>query len=472
MAKEKEASNFLWEKKVGKETYEKKKTMKLSIKEGMAASVTSGAGEAYISPFALAIGANNAQIGLLSSIPSILSPLSQIAGSRMMEKHSRRRIIFTSVLLHALMWLPIIVLGLLFFGKFSLFSLPAALVAFYSLYAIFGAIAGPAWFSLMGDLVPEKIRGVYFSRRNRICGAVALAATVLSAFLLDFFKTRGYILIGFSVLFLIACIFRIVSAFTFRRHYYPRLELNNGYYFSLWQFVKNAPYNNFGRFAIYVALMNFAAAVAGPFFAVYMLKDLNFSYATFMAVNISTSVVTLIVLPVLGKFSDKYGNRELLRSGSILIPLIPLFWMISGSPVYLILVPQVLGGLGWAAFNFSASNFIYDSVSAQRRGICVAYFNVIVGAGLFLGATLGGFLAHYLNITFMNKLLFLFLISGILRFGACLTLPMVKEVREIKKPRSHYLLYFKEFRMVREDLYSIFHSIFRLSRKPIKKAPE
>ena len=446
-----------------KEELEKEKTLKLSVKEGCATSVMSGFGDSYISPFALALGANNAQIGLLSSFPSLISPLTQIAGSRLMEKVSRRRLIIISVTLHALMWLPMLVLGLFFMGNLFTSSLPIMLILFYSLYAIFGALAGPAWFSLLGDLIPEHIRGKYISKRNEICGAVALVSMIIAAFVLDFFKTRGFLLIGFSILFLIASIFRLVSANLFRKHYYPELKLEKGYYFSIWQFIKKAPSNNFGRFVIYVALMNLATSIAGPFFAVYMLRDLGFSYAEYMLTNIIASLTTILFLPLLGKFSDKYGNRELLRFGSALTPLIPILWLVSSSHWYIILVPQLISGLGWGAFNFAASNFIYDQVTPQRRGICVAYFNVIVGIGIFIGASLGGLLTQYLHLSFMNTLLFIFLVSGILRYAVSLLIPIVKEVKEVKEPKSVAILYFKEI-SPKGAIYGILHDLKSIGR--------
>jgi len=56
----------------------KEKTKKMSIREGIASSVMDGSGGRYITPYALAIGASNAQIGLLTSIPSLLGNLSQL----------------------------------------------------------------------------------------------------------------------------------------------------------------------------------------------------------------------------------------------------------------------------------------------------------------------------------------------------------------------------------------------------------
>ncbi len=450
-----------------KDIIEKEETSKISIKEGMASSVMSGTGESYITPFALAIGANNAQIGFLSSIPGILSPVSQVFGSRLMERFSRKRIITIFVSLQALIWLPILLLSLFFWRNIFMSYLPLILILFYSMYAIFGALAGPAWFSLMGDLIPEKIRGKYFSNRNKLCGTVALISMLTGAFILDFFKTRGLVLLGFSILFLIALIFRMISASLFKKHYYPKFKLEKGYYFSFFQFIKKARKNNFGKFAIYIALMNFATAVAGPFFAVYMLNDLHFSYTLFILTNVSASVATLLFLPILGRLSDKYGNRGLLKFGSILVPLVPTLWMLSKSPVYIILIPQVISGIGWAAFNFSASNFIYDSVSVQRRGICVAYLNVLVGIGVFAGASIGGLLAQYLPITFMNKLLFLFLISGILRFLVAFNISKIKEVRKVIKPKST-IFYFKQINPI-NAVHEFAQDMFRIVYNPNKK---
>lgn len=445
------------------EGMEKEKTMKLSVKEGTSASVMTGFGNSYITPYALALNANNAQIGFLSSFVGLVSPLSQIFGSKLMEKFSRKKIIVTAVTLHALMWIPVLVLTFLFSGNILKPYLPILLIIIYSILAIFGSIAGPSWFSLMGDIVPEKIRGRYFGKRNRVAESVALISFITAAFLLDFFKTKGLVLVGFSLLFSIACMARLISVFLFKKHYEPKFRLEKGYYFPLWQFIKKAYSNNFGRFVIFVSLIHFATAIAGPFFAVYMLKDLNFSYTAFMLVNVTSSLASLISMPIWGKFSDKYGNRELLRIGSILIPLFPILWLFSKSPYYLAFVPQLIGGLGWAAFNLGASNFIYDSVSIQRRGLCVAYFNVLIGIGVFLGASLGGLLAHYLTIAFMNKLLFIFLISGILRFVVVLiALPLIKEIRHLKKPKSNPFFYFKEIMPMKGMVYGIVHNIAKI----------
>src|SRR3989344_51278 len=89
---------------------EKQKALEISIKEGSAASFSSSLGSSYITPFALALNSNAFHIGLLSSFSGITYPLAQLFGSKLMEKHSRKKIVLKFVLLEALMWIPIALL--------------------------------------------------------------------------------------------------------------------------------------------------------------------------------------------------------------------------------------------------------------------------------------------------------------------------------------------------------------------------
>lgn len=454
---------------------EKERTAKLSIKEGSSATVMS-IGSDYLTPFALALKANNAQIGFLSSIPSLIAPIAQIWGSKMMESSSRKKIIFRFVFLQALMWLPIFVLALLAWRNLFPNALPTLLIVLYTLMAVFGAIAGPPWFSLMGDIVPENIRGRYFGKRNKITGSVYLIATFVAGFFLDYTKTHGIVLAGFAAIFLVSAIARSFSAGMFTRHYDPPFKLQKGYYFSFWQFVKKAPQTNFGKFTIMMTLLYFAVGIPAPFFAVYSLQNLHFSYITYMLVLIlAQSIFTLLFMPIAGRFADKYGSRELLKIGMILIPIVPFLWLLSKSPIYIAFVPQLFAGVGWAAISLSSTNFIYDSVSVSKRGLCVAYFNILTGASTFIGTSIGGLMAQYLHISFMNVLLFIFVISGIIRIlVSVVMMPRVKETKTFH-PAKSIISYFKEISPIKgmvfelyDDLKSVTNGMVNISQKSLK----
>ncbi len=415
----------------------KKKTQELSIKEGDAAAVMSGAGESYVIPYAIALNANNVQIGFLASFVNLLGSMSQIFGEKLVYNFKRRGVIISSVLTQATMWVLILSLGVLVWKNVLNGYAAGILIILYSLYSIAGNFMVPAWFSLMGDIVKEDERGRYFSRRNKIVNIVAISVSLAAAVFLDYMKNIELMLLGFIILFLIASIGRYISAFYFSRHYFPKYNASKETGFGLVKFIKESPKNNFGHFVIYSGLISLVVNFAAPFFAVYMLNELDYSYLWMILVLISQSVFLAISMPFFGKLCDKYGNKQVLKIGSCLIPFASLLWVFSKDPIVLIFTAQLASGIGWAAFNLASSNFIYDAVKPKNRGMHVAYFNAIGGVGAFLGAMLGGLFAEYVNVGFANVFVLIFLISGIARaIVALIFVPRIKEARVVARKKK------------------------------------
>jgi len=413
----------------------------LSIKEGILAAIKNALGNSYIAPFAVAINASSSLIALLTSITGLLGPISQWQSSRLIEKYSRKKIIFISVLLEGLMWLPIISIAFLFYKGILTSLLPLLLLIFFAILIIFAHMGSPAWFSWMGDVVDANYRGKWFAKRNFALGAATLIFTILAAFFLDFFKKNGWIMFGFIILFALAMIIRLVCLYYFLKTYEPKIKVRKKDYFSLFQFIKKAPSNNFGRFALFRAALELAAHIATPFFTVYMLRNLGFSYSILMAVILSQTLFSLFIMKWWGRFADRYGNYQVLKITSILIPIYPVLWLISGSPIFLIFGPGLIKGVALSGFNLSAGNFIYDSVKPQKRGLAVSYYSLLNGVGIFIGAGIGAILVKVLTISFMDILLFMFLLSGFARLIVILTMiPFIKEVKRTEKFDSHKAL--------------------------------
>lgn len=429
------------EKENPNEIHLKQKAAKVSIVEGSACSVMDGFGSRYITPYAIALGMSNAFIGLLSSLPGVIGNLAQLPGSTIINKTSRKKVVFTAVALQAIMWLPLLTIGILFvFFKTSILLNSILLLIVYTLLAMFGAFAGPAWTSWMRDLITEHT-DAYFGKRSMICGVVGLVSTFLAGVFLDFF-TKFHFILGFGVIFSIALIGRGVSAFMITKQYEPTMEKEESTYFSFVQFAKKMASNNFGKFVIFSAIVSFATAIASPFFSVYMLKNLNFSYVSYMAVITLSSLVALVAMPLWGKLTEKYGNIQLLRICGAFIFVTPFLWLavhyvVGESSIYVlpyVIAAETLSGFIWAGFNLATSTFVFHAVTKQRIALCSAYSAIITSCGAFLGAALGGYLSSFsFLILGMQPILFVFLLSGILRLvSISFFLPKIKEVREVK----------------------------------------
>jgi MFS family permease len=429
--------------KISKKQEEKLKeeARKISIKEGSAYSVMDGFGLRYITPYALALGANNTQIGLLSSIPNLLGSFFQLHTIKVMKIATRKRIVFLGVLLQALMWLALIGIGALYFiFHINSQTAPDLLIIIYSLLILFGSFTNPAWNSWMKDIIPKKF-GRYIGIRNRVVGFVAIVSMLIAGFLLDYFK-KWNLFLGFIVLFTISFFGRAYSAYLFTKQYEPKLINNHNVHFNMIYFLRRIFKSNFGRFTLFVSLMILAVSIASPFFAVYMLKNLGFNYISYIIVSMSASVSSFIFMPAWGKFSDKYGNLKIMRICGAAIPSIALLWLVSAlflkfNPLFLVVyltIVELFSGFVWAGFNLAAGNFIYDVADAQKVAPLTSYFNIMTNVGAFIGALLGGIIASLpFKVLGLNAILFVMLFSALARLVIFLIFSFrIKEVRKVK----------------------------------------
>jgi MFS family permease len=157
-----------------------------------------------------------------------------------------------------------------------------------------------------------------------------------------------------------------------------------------------------------------------------MLKSIGLSYWHYTILMAAELLAAFISLYVWGKFNDEKGSKHVLLITGILIPLWPVLFILNNNFTYLILI-QALSGILWSGFNLAASNFIYDAAEPEKRTRYVAYFNLLTGTGVFLGAITGGLLMSIISIKTV------FLVSGAARLGVTLfLLPSIKEMRLIE----------------------------------------
>jgi len=412
----------------------KKNARRRMISEGIFASIKSSLGDSFVAPFAIAINSSSSLVALLSSISGLLGPLSQTYSSRLIGKYPRKKIISKTILIESLMWVPFIFIAILFYKNLFVNALPFILLAIFTLYTIIRDMSSPVWFSWIGDLVKEDKRGKWVSKKNLIIDFVAVVSAISASFLLDLFTHKGQPIFGFITLFSIALMFRLMSWKVLKKTYEPKIKLKKTDYFSFWDFLKEAPKTNFGRFTIFRATLFFSAYVTASLLAVYLLRILGLSYKTYIIIIFAGTIFSLGIIELWGKFADKYGNYKVICITSLLIPIIPILWILSPNPIYLIIVPALVGGIYSAGFNLATGNFIYDNVSPQKRGTAVSYFHILNGIGIFLGAGFGALLIKFITITSIEPIKLIFIIGAVLRaIPVIIFLPKLKEVRKTKK---------------------------------------
>lgn len=434
-----------------------KRSLRYSIYDGTASAVMDGMTASFLTPFAIALNASVNLIAALSYVPQLVGAFTQLFAAKIVELlRDRRRILVVSAFIHAILWIPMLLIPYLNRNQ-------AYLLVFYvAIQTIFVQIMVPVGNSLLGDIVPKYERGRFFGLRNKVVGVTTFLSALSAGFILNYFAPKNPFA-GFAILFSIAFAGRSTSAFFKAMMINPAADLEHAEKFSIFDFVKKMEKTNYGHFVIYLSLFKFATSIAAPFFAVYMLQNLNFSYLQFTIVIASELVASFIAMGIWGKLIDGRGTKHVLFITGILTPLIPFFWLFSKNFYYLIAV-EVFSGLAWAGFNLSSSNFIFDAVQPENRVRCIAYYKFFESISIFTGAALGGFLiSHMPSWIFASTILLVFFISGVLRLLVSLILlPTLKEARLIEMGIGHS--FFKRYLTIRPSEGLVFEVIGKYHR--------
>ncbi len=391
--------------------------------DGLFNAMMMGVSENYLIPYGIALGATASQIATLASAPMLVASILQVRSASLTQSiGSRTKLINVVVLFHVLTWLPIILIPFVLPHEKLLTLRPWALLLAATLFVSFGAFAVPAWQSLMSDYIPVKKRGKYFGWRNRLQGVLMVSTSVAAGLILHFFGKNA--LQGFTMIFIFAMLCRLLSWICLTRMREPFRHTSHDIYFSFLDFIKQIRTSpalarergtgNFAKFVLFVSLMSFSVNISSPLLAVFLLRDIEFSYAAYMVVVTTASLSGFLCQGLWGKYGDAHGNLRALKIAGWGIALIPVLWMFSHKLIYLFFV-QLIAGAFWGGFNLLVTNFILEAVSPEKRIRCTAYFNVMNSVSVFLGALCGGLLIHRLPEFLGYSFLLLFLISCVAR---------------------------------------------------------
>jgi len=412
-----------------------KKSLKNSVLDAASYSSMAGLTQNYITPYALAMNATTAQVGFLTAIPYLAMILTQMIAPTLAERAgSRKRFILAGAFLHSLVWLPICLIPFIFQTNRIWW-----LILFVTLCVAFDSIGNAPWNSMMADLVPEQIRGHYFSYRTRISAMVSLLLSFVAGGILQLLTKN--IFLAFSMIFAGASISRFFSTWFLSQMVEPPAVKPKTKQASIFELSLTLGSTNIGKFIIFNALLTFTTNLASPFFSVYMLSDLKFNYLTYFIATAIPTLITLLCIPFWGKIVDRNGNVKVLRVTMLFIPLLPILWLVSKSPYYLCGV-QVLSGFAWAGCNLAVSLFLYVATQAENRTRYIALNNVLMFTGVSLGALLGGIIAPHVPLVLRNNLLTIFLISGVARIlVVAIFLPKISEVRPVAEASVSEILF-------------------------------
>jgi MFS family permease len=347
-------------------------------------------GSAFLTGFALLLGADNFMLGVLGALPFVGQIFGYVGAYLEERLRNRRLITLLGSLTGRLLWAPLLLLPFLPLDqgwRLLLFLIGLALV-----YALNG-IAGNAWLSWMSDLVPGGERGRYFGLRNTLIGLATMGALYVGGEIMDAFNAQNAAATGYVYVFGLALVAAIGSALLITRQPEPPVQLRRVQSLAdlLGGSLRDARYR---RFVITASVWALLVGVAGSFLHAYGLKVLGLDFATLAMISILTAAFGLFFAPLVGWLMDRYGYRWVMTICIIgTIPL-PSGWIFSTPDNLLPLwLTAVFSGVFWPGVQQGLTNLMMERSPADQRGSAIATYSLCTGAGTLLSSLIGGLLA-------------------------------------------------------------------------------
>jgi MFS family permease len=409
-------------------------------------------GGAPLTLMAKHLGATKFQFGLLSALPFLASLVSLPASLLIERTGERKRIFLWALYLQRLMWVLIALCPLYMVSRYGMVTAGRAMGLVMVLMLIMhaaGSAGGPAWVSWMAEVVPERVRGKFFSRRRQWGIVSSIPAALLVGWLMD--RAVGGSCAGHgqsllvlrccAILFMCAAVFGLVDIHCFQHlPHAPKTPQKGGRLLkSLAEPVRDRRFMLFGAF---VGVLTFTVSFVNPFATLYLIDKVKVDNTHIQIVLVvGPMLAQLLILPVWGRMADRVGRKPILiLAASGMVP-VGLGWcfLTSGNP-WLGYVLSALGVAMWTGVDVANFNFVIDASGASRSGGGTGYVavnSVIINVAGCLGGLASGLIAERLAgwswqpwagakvLTFYDVL---FALSGVMRLAALLVfLPFIHE---------------------------------------------
>lgn len=351
----------------------------------------------FVGLFAVAFGASNAQVGQLTAIASLCGLLALFPGARAIQWLGGRRKAIVLLFGGGLARLSVLAWALVPLLVHDPAAAIAAIIVLNALNTFGTNFSVPASTALIADIVPVEMRARFFSHRNPAINLTTLAAIPLAGWLIKVGNRPGSPFGGYQAVFVLAFLVGALATFAYSgvkdplpvaaARQAPRLKQTIAA-------LRSAP--GFTGLIVFTLAWNFSVQLAGPFFNVYLVHHLGANMGMVGWLAAAPSISALIVQRRLTRLMDQRGSTWVQAVAALLIPILPVGWMLVTAPWQVTLI-NLTSGVLWTAFNLASFNVLLELAPAEARADAAAVFQFVVAASAVLGPPVGGYLADTLG---------------------------------------------------------------------------
>lgn len=367
----------------------------------------------FNSAFALRLGASNALIGLMTSLPALITMLGMIPASAIVERQQRRwPMMLRSLQITRLLWFPIVLIPWLVPQPYQAPAFVALLTFRFLPILLFSA----GFDSALADMIPPSLRSQVFSWRN----IIATGAVIVSlAFIRPWLELAVFPL-NYQVVYLIGGLAGMLSQVLLGRiqvpDSLPRVPAERKRSLNL-QALREAIAGNreYIRFLTNSLVANSGAYLASPLYILYYVRTLNASDGWIASATLAANIAAMLGYMAWRRLLPKLGESKTLRGTFPLTGLYPLLIALSGSLNGVILVILWYGVVS-PGLNLSHYNTLLEVCPQARRPTFISIYSSANNAFAFVLPLLAVALADRLGLAPVMVASSVFWVAGGLMF--------------------------------------------------------
>jgi MFS family permease len=279
----------------------------------------------------------------------------------------------------------------------------AAMIGLLFAHQVLEYIASVALWSWWGDLVPRRIRGRYFARRQIIQLAVTIPVLLASGYFADAWRDRfqhdpNRLLLAYAIptgvgaAFLLLSLVPLVLMPATRRYPRPERQL-------VWSAVR-APLvdRRFWPLLVFRGWFSLANGVTQVVQSViYPREVLGFGVGPLSAMRVAMQVGQMAGARPVGKWSDRFGNRPVLAGAQVCVSLALVFYIVAQPETRWLLAGAWVLFAAYVAHNICLPNLVLKLSPGLERPAYVATAEALASVFHAAATVAGGLLFDYLR---------------------------------------------------------------------------
>lgn len=375
--------------------------------------ILSGSTLTFLVVYATRLGASSNQVGLVNASPAVINLIFALpAGIWLLQRDIHRPVFWLSVAAR-FFYLLLVPLPLLMAPAKQIW----AIIILTLIMNVPQTGLSVGFQSLFGAAVPDEYRARVSGIRNAVFSVTTIIASLACGFVLENLSFET----GYQIVFLMGFVGAMLSSVAL---WFVR-PLNTGT--EALETLEQQPKPAGGRFHVDILRGKFglmllllfgfhlAQYIAIPVFPLFTVNVLGLSDQVISLGSSLFYVTVFIGSTQLEKYTARYGNKNVVGFGVVLLSIYPVLLAMSKGAV-LYLITSLVGGAAWSLVGGAIYNYLLERIPAGSRPSYLSWYNLVLNAAILIGSLGGPAISNGMGII---PALLLF---GLLRFLAGLAI--------------------------------------------------